>query len=177
MYPNIIITNRLRSSAVVNSTICAQCNLNHPNARCQPNNNNNTLSFHELPQETQLSIERKHLADYCLRAFRDRCYAYKSLHKKRKKKLGNAAKKNDLNEVKRCNNLIVIYDSLQFAYKCILNSFYGYVMRRGARWHRMEMDGNVCTTGSIIIKRTRELVEQIERPLELDTIRYLIFQT
>ncbi|CAF4751093.1 unnamed protein product, partial [Rotaria sp. Silwood2] len=23
------------------------------------NNNNNTLSFHELPQETQLSIERK----------------------------------------------------------------------------------------------------------------------
>ncbi|CAF4534230.1 unnamed protein product [Rotaria sp. Silwood2] len=71
MYPNIIITNRLQPLAIVNSTVCAQCNLNHPNARCQPNNNNNnnTLSFHELPQETQLSIERKHLADYCRKAY------------------------------------------------------------------------------------------------------------
>ncbi|CAF1429706.1 unnamed protein product [Rotaria sp. Silwood1] len=101
MYPNIMITNRLQPSAVVNSTICAQCDLNRPNG---PNNNNNTLSFHQLPQETQLSIERKRLADYC-----------------------------------------------RF------------------RWHRMEMGGIVCTTGSIIIKRTRELVEQIERSLELDT--------
>ncbi|CAF4675536.1 unnamed protein product [Rotaria sp. Silwood2] len=42
-------------------------------------------------------------------------------------------------------------------------------MRRGACWHRTEMGGIVCTTGSIIIKRTRELVEQIGRPLELDT--------
>jgi len=123
--------------------------------------NNNTLSFHELPQETQLSIERKRLADYCrkaykkvnhtreetrettvcqcensfyvdtVRAFRDRRYEYKGLHKKWKKNLTIAAKKEDLNEAKRCNNLIVIYDSLQLAHKCILNSFYGYVMRRG----------------------------------------------
>ncbi|CAF4307978.1 unnamed protein product, partial [Rotaria sordida] len=35
MYSNIIITNRLRPSAVVDSTICAQCNLNRPNAHCQ----------------------------------------------------------------------------------------------------------------------------------------------
>ncbi|CAF4738395.1 unnamed protein product, partial [Rotaria sp. Silwood2] len=126
------------------------------------NNNNNTPPVHELPQETQLSIERKRLADYCrkaykkvnhtreetrettvcqcenssyvetVRAFGDRCYAYKGLHKKWKTNLGNATKKNDLNEVKCCNNLFVIYDSLQFAYKCILNSFYGYVMRRGS---------------------------------------------
>jgi hypothetical protein len=41
----------------------------------------------------------------------------------------------------------------------------------GARWHRMEMGGIVCTTGSTIIKRTRELIEQIGRPLELDTVR------
>ncbi|CAF3036140.1 unnamed protein product [Rotaria sp. Silwood2] len=243
MYPNIILTNRLQPSAIVDSTICAQCDLNCPNAHCQRkiewiwsrtyitatrnelqriqlqlenerfsfnaqsieknhfnnNNNNNTLSFHELPQETQLSIERKRLADYCrkaykkvnhtreetrettvcqcensfyvdtVRAFRDRRYEYKGLHKKWKKNLTNAAKKDDLNEAKRCNNLIVIYDSLQLAHKCILNSFYGYVMRRGARWHRMEMGGIVCTTGSTIIKRTRELIEQIGRPIELDT--------
>jgi DNA polymerase elongation subunit (family B) len=37
----------------------------------------------------------------------------------------------------------------------------------------MEMGGIVCTTGSTIIKRTRELIEQIGRPLELDTVRYL----
>ncbi|CAF3254301.1 unnamed protein product [Rotaria sp. Silwood2] len=33
----------------------------------------------------------------------------------------------------------------------------------------MEMGGIVCTTGSTIIKRTRELIEQIGRPIELDT--------
>jgi DNA polymerase elongation subunit (family B) len=34
-----------------------------------------------------------------------------------------------------------MYDSLQLAHKCILNSFYGYVMRKGARWYSMEMAG------------------------------------
>jgi len=34
----------------------------------------------------------------------------------------------------------------------------------------MEMGGIVCTTGSTIIRRTRELLEQIGRPLELDTV-------
>ncbi|CAF2668102.1 unnamed protein product [Rotaria sp. Silwood2] len=32
MYPNIILTNRLQPSAIVDSTICAQCDLNRPNA-------------------------------------------------------------------------------------------------------------------------------------------------
>ncbi len=26
--------------------------------------------------------------------------------------------------------MVVLYDSLQLAHKCILNSFYGYVMRK-----------------------------------------------
>ena len=46
---------------------------------------------------------------------------------------------------------VVLYDSLQLAHKCILNSFYGYVMRRGARWHSMEMAGVVTLTGSRLI--------------------------
>uniref|UniRef100_A0A8H7Y3E8 DNA polymerase epsilon catalytic subunit n=1 Tax=Psilocybe cubensis TaxID=181762 RepID=A0A8H7Y3E8_PSICU len=29
-------------------------------------------------------------------------------------------------------------DLLQLAHKCILNSFYGYIMRKGARWHSKE---------------------------------------
>lgn len=37
----------------------------------------------------------------------------------------------DAAEVKRCRNMEVLYDSLQLAHKCILNSFYGYVMRKG----------------------------------------------
>ena len=30
-----------------------------------------------------------------------------------------------------CKNKEILYDSLQLAHKCILNSFYGYVMRKG----------------------------------------------
>ena len=53
--------------------------------------------------------------------------------------------------------------------QCILNSFYGYVMRRGARWHSIEMAGVVTQTGANIIKDARVIVEEIGRPLELDT--------
>lgn len=63
--------------------------------------------------------------------------------------------------LKEASSLLVLYDSLQLAHKCILNSFYGYVMRRGARWHSMEMAGIVCHTGANIITRARELVEQV----------------
>jgi DNA polymerase epsilon subunit 1 len=72
-------------------------------------------------------------------------------------------------EIKRVGNLMVLFDSLQLAHKCILNSFYGYVMRKGARWYSLEMAGIVCLTGAEIITKAREIVEQIGRPLELDT--------
>jgi DNA polymerase epsilon subunit 1 len=65
--------------------------------------------------------------------------------------------------------MVVLYDSLQLAHKCILNSFYGYVMRKGARWSSMEMAGIVTHTGANIIKEARELVERVGIPLELDT--------
>jgi DNA polymerase epsilon subunit 1 len=39
-------------------------------------------------------------------------------------------------EIKRVSDLVVLYDSLQLAHKCILNSFYGYVMRKGARYEK-----------------------------------------
>lgn len=48
-----------------------------------------------------------------------------------KKKLSAAVEVGDAAEVKRCKNMEVLYDSLQLAHKCILNSFYGYVMRKG----------------------------------------------
>lgn len=32
---------------------------------------------------------------------------------------------------------MALYESMQLAHKIILNSFYGYVMRKGARWYSM----------------------------------------
>lgn len=105
-----------------------------------------------------------------VRAFRDRRYEYKGLHKTWKKNLDKAFENGGaLQEVDEAKKMIVLYDSLQLAHKCILNSFYGYVMRKGARWYSMEMAGITCLTGATIIQMARQLVEQIGRPLELDT--------
>jgi DNA polymerase epsilon subunit 1 len=54
--------------------------------------------------------------------------------------------------IQEAADMVVLYDSLQLAHKCILNSFYGYVMRRGARWYSMEMAGVVTYTGARIIQ-------------------------
>ena len=105
-----------------------------------------------------------------VRAFRDRRYEYKGLHKTWKKNLDTAVDEGGAVSVTdEAKKMIVLYDSLQLAHKCILNSFYGYVMRKGARWYSMEMAGITCLTGATIIQMARQLVEQIGRPLELDT--------
>ncbi|WFD34820.1 DNA-directed DNA polymerase [Malassezia cuniculi] len=101
-----------------------------------------------------------------VRDFRDRRYEYKGLHKTWKKKLDQA---DGVAAALEAKNMIVLYDSLQLAHKCILNSFYGYVMRKGARWYSMEMAGITCLTGATIIQMAKELVDRIGRPLELDT--------
>ncbi|XP_048448853.1 DNA polymerase epsilon catalytic subunit A-like, partial [Rhincodon typus] len=161
--------------------------------------NGQPQAFHELSREEQAKYEKKRLADYCrkaykkihitkveervtticqrensfyvdtVRAFRDRRYEFKGSHKVWKKKLSAAIESGDATEIKRCKNMEILYESLQLAHKCILNSFYGYVMRKGARWYSMEMAGIVCHTGANIITQARELIEQIGRPLELDT--------
>uniref|UniRef100_A0A6Q2YZ91 DNA polymerase epsilon catalytic subunit n=1 Tax=Esox lucius TaxID=8010 RepID=A0A6Q2YZ91_ESOLU len=232
MYPNIILTNRLQPSAMVDEATCAACDFNKPGANCQRKMswqwrgeimpasrsefhriqqqlesekfppffpNGRPRAFHELNREEQARHEKKRLGDYCrraykkvhhtrleervtticqrensfyvdtVRAFRDRRYEFKGLHKVWKKKLSAAQDSGDAALVKRCKNMEILYDSLQLAHKCILNSFYGYVMRKGARWYSMEMAGIVCYTGANIITQARELVEQIGRPLELDT--------
>ncbi|XP_069681734.1 DNA polymerase epsilon catalytic subunit 1 [Periplaneta americana] len=232
MYPNIILTNRLQPSAMVDETICAACDFNRPGATCQrsmawmwrgeymPASRNEfqriqqqletekfpplfpggpNRAFHELNREEQASYEKKRLSEYCrkaykkvrvtrteerytticqkensfyvdtVRAFRDRRYEYKGLSKVAKKQVSEAMAKGDAGEIKSAKNREVLYDSLQLAHKCILNSFYGYVMRKGARWHSMEMAGIVCYTGAAIITKAREIIEKVGRPLELDT--------
>ncbi|KAK0098900.1 hypothetical protein PV326_000061 [Microctonus aethiopoides] len=232
MYPNIILTNRLQPSAMVDETICAACDFNRPGAKCKRNMEwmwrgeylaaslgeyqriqqqletekfppfypgGPKRAFHQLSQQDKAAFEKKRLQEYCkkaykkvkitrmeertqtvcqkensfyvdtVRAFRDRRYEYKTLNKVAKQQVAAAVAKGDAAEIKLAKNREILYDSLQLAHKCILNSFYGYVMRRGSRWFSMEMGGIVCYTGSHIIMKAREIIEQIGRPLELDT--------
>jgi DNA polymerase epsilon subunit 1 len=102
-----------------------------------------------------------------VKAFRDRRYEFKA-----KVKVWNKAYqkfKDDPDESKKAWNMMLLYESLQLAHKIILNSFYGYVMRRGARWYSMEMAAMVTHTGSEIIQMARNLFVKIGKPLELDT--------
>ena len=105
-----------------------------------------------------------------VRDFRDRRYDYKGKQKvwKGKTEALRASGAPQV-EIENGKKMIVLFDSLQLAHKVILNSFYGYVMRKGSRWYSMEMAGVTCLTGAHIIQMARQLVERIGRPLELDT--------
>lgn len=103
-----------------------------------------------------------------VRSFRDRRYEFKGLAKTWKGKVASIDP-DDHHKKDEAKKLVVLYDSLQLAHKVILNSFYGYVMRKGSRWYSMEMAGITCLTGATIIQMARSLVERIGRPLELDT--------
>eukprot|EP00127_Corallochytrium_limacisporum_P003547 Clim_evm30s150 gene=Clim_evmTU30s150 len=228
MYPNIILTNRLQPTAMVNDEICAACDFNRPANQCQrkmvwtwrgdyysattaevnhvrsqleterfvPEEGGAEVPYLKLHPKEQQKRLRERVQQYshkaykkakitsieprentvCMRensfyidtvrAFRDRRYEYKGMVKQWKKKFGDAVSPT---EKMKANTMVILYDSLQLAHKCILNSFYGYVMRKGARWYSMEMAGIVCLTGATIITRARELVEKVGRPLELDT--------
>ncbi|KAL2056324.1 hypothetical protein ABVK25_003347 [Lepraria finkii] len=102
--------------------------------------------------------------------FRNRRYDYKGKQKMWKNNTETLKSSGALaTEIEEAKKMIVLFDSLQLAHKVILNSFYGYVMRKGSRWYSMEMAGVTCLTGAHIIQMARELVERIGRPLELDT--------
>ena len=105
-----------------------------------------------------------------VRSFRDRRYDFKGKQKVWKNKTDSLkAAGASAGEIDEAKKMIILFDSLQLAHKVILNSFYGYVMRKGSRWYSMEMAGVTCLTGARIIQMARELVERIGRPLELDT--------
>lgn len=89
-------------------------------------------------------------------------YEYKGLQKVWKKKLEEAKESGNLIRVQEAQDMCVLYESLQLAHKCILNSFYGYVMRKGARWYSMEMAGE-----SLLQRRTSAPVRH--RPIDLLT--------
>jgi DNA polymerase epsilon subunit 1 len=102
--------------------------------------------------------------------FRDRRYDFKGKQKVWKGKTEELkAAGAPAHEVEHAKKMIILFDSMQLAHKVILNSFYGYVMRKGSRWYSLEMAGVTCLTGAHIIQLARSLVERIGRPLELDT--------
>ncbi|CBZ30989.1 DNA polymerase epsilon catalytic subunit,putative [Leishmania mexicana MHOM/GT/2001/U1103] len=153
-------------------------------------------AYHKLNENTQFNMLKRRLSEYSrkaygkihetrevmrsnvvcqrensfyvdtVRLFRDRRYEYKAALKTWKKRL-DAAKDSD--ERKVCQSRCVQMESLQLAHKCILNSFYGYVMRKGSRWSSMEMAGIVTYLGATLIQMARSLVQQIGVTLELDT--------
>ncbi|KAK2743262.1 DNA polymerase epsilon catalytic subunit [Myotisia sp. PD_48] len=105
-----------------------------------------------------------------VRDFRDRRYDFKGKQKVWKGKADSLKSSGASNtEIEEAKKMIILFDSLQLAHKVILNSFYGYVMRKGSRWYSMEMAGVTCLTGAHIIQMASKLVERIGRPLELDT--------
>lgn len=122
----------------------------------------------ELRTDTVCMRENPFYVD-TVRDFRDRRYEFKRLVKVWLGKLGEAKKSGDASDIETAKNRVNLYESLQLAHKIILNSFYGYVMKRGARWYSMEMAAMVTHTGGNIIKDSRALIEQVGLPLELDT--------
>ncbi|KAL7551487.1 hypothetical protein ACHAWF_014678 [Thalassiosira exigua] len=229
MYPNIILTNRLQPSAMVDDAACASCDFNQARNGCKRRmqwvwrgdynpatkgeydrtrdqltretiagggGGEDDRAFHDLSEREQATAVSDRLKLYsknaykktkvteevtrtdtvCMRengfyvdtvrTFRDRRYEYKKLAKVWGKKVGKAATPQ---RKKEAEDSALVYDSLQVAHKCILNSFYGYVMRKGARWRSMEMAGIVTKTGADLIVQARKLIEQVGRPLELDT--------
>ena len=122
--------------------------------------------FHALPAAEQAKATKARLKGYCqkvykktkvteevarvdtvcmrenpfyvntVRNFRDRRYDYKRLTKTWKKATAAAEAAGDAVARKDASDRATVFDSLQLAHKCILNSFYGYVMRKaraGAR--------------------------------------------
>lgn len=72
-----------------------------------------------------------------VRNFRDRRYDYKKLTKVWAGKLRAAHKSGDEKAAKTAGDKTLLFDSLQLAHKCILNSFYGSVNRQASHSHEM----------------------------------------
>eukprot|EP00930_Biecheleria_cincta_P017416 TRINITY_DN1385_c0_g1_i1.p1 TRINITY_DN1385_c0_g1~~TRINITY_DN1385_c0_g1_i1.p1 ORF type:complete len:2608 (-),score=472.89 TRINITY_DN1385_c0_g1_i1:198-7172(-) len=125
-------------------------------------------SIYEDKTDTVCQRENPFYVDTVLN-FRDRRYTFKRLTKTWNKALEKAEEKGDLMAAMEAKDLAQLNDSLQLAHKVILNSFYGYVMRKGARWHSMKMAGIVTFTGSNLIREAREFCETVGLPIELDT--------
>jgi len=102
---------------------------------------------HRVYNKTKVTLSEERVDIVCqrenpfyvntVRAFRDRRYEYKLLTKTWKNKKVEAEKKGDVMQRKSCEDKEILMDSLQLAHKCILNSFYGYVMRKVSQYSQL----------------------------------------
>lgn len=208
MYPNIILTNRLQPTAIVNEQICSNCLFNESRNQCKRDlgwdwkatyfpltrNEYERLKLENEKQNIKTAIKQysqkhykcvhKNVIEYkentvcmrensfyvdTIRAFRDRRYKYKELAKVYSRKEAEFRSQKNLDKANESGVLSVLFESLQLAHKIILNSFYGYVMKKGARWYSMEMAGMVTYTGAKIIQESKKVMDALGKPLELDT--------
>lgn len=88
-------------------------------------------TVHEVRTATICQRENPFYVD-TVRAFRDRRYTYKRLAKDWAKKMEAAAARADASAEVEASSMLTLYDSLQLAHKCILNSFYGCAAAAGA---------------------------------------------
>ncbi|KAK1323653.1 DNA polymerase epsilon catalytic subunit A [Acorus calamus] len=115
MYPNIILTNRLQAYKRV---------LDKPITELREAE----ICMRENPFYVD-TVRSMAFAAVSTFSFRDRRYEYKGLNKLWKGKLTDAKASGNSMKIQEAQDMVVLYDSLQLAHKCILNSFYGYVMR------------------------------------------------
>jgi DNA polymerase epsilon subunit 1 len=208
MYPNIILTNRLQPTAIVDDQVCSNCLFNESRNQCKrpllwdwkvTHYPIKKLEFEKFLVNADKANLKGALKVYCqknyktvhktvvqekentvcmrensfyvdtIRDFRDRRYDYKAKAKHFSNEESDWAKKGHFEKASEAATLSVLFDSLQLAHKIILNSFYGYVMKKGARWYSMEMAAMVTHTGKNIIQEARNLFDRVGKPLELDT--------
>ncbi|KAF9765064.1 DNA polymerase epsilon catalytic subunit A [Nosema granulosis] len=241
MYSNIILTNRLQPTAIVNNDFCIRCEYSDDANKCKrqlewnakiefypPNPqeieniteelivehnskgiksndakkkvkpNEDFKRFEELTIAEQTKQLKGKIINYSKKVYNvkksqktesrtetvcqreipfyvdavkrigKQLYRYKNLQRdiaQEIKNLDGADSKN----LAILNKKLSIFSSLQLAHKCILDSFYGYVMKNDSRWHSTEMAAIVCNIGTKIIKFAKAQIEQVGIPLELDT--------
>lgn len=208
MYPNIILTNRLQPTAIVDERICSNCIFNesknnckrplgwewkaqyYPLKRAELEKLKLEFSGIELKPAIKKHCQREYKSVHTnvveqkentvcmrenpfyvdtIREFRDRRNKYKADTKMYLKKHDEFFKAGILDKAAEARVMAGLCDSRQLAHKIILNSFYGYVMKKGARWYSMEMAAMVTFVGSKIIQEAKELIVGCGMPLEIDT--------
>ncbi len=136
---------------------------------CQKSYKKTHINRAQVRKDTVCMRENSFYVD-TVRAFRDRRYKFKAQVKVQKAKFDQYVKGGDHSNAETAKGLMALYESLQLAHKIILNSFYGYVMRKGARWYSMQTAAMVTYIGSSIISNCKDFIEgKIGKPLELDT--------
>ncbi|KAI9594971.1 hypothetical protein BDF19DRAFT_465848 [Syncephalis fuscata] len=124
--------------------------------------------FHKLTDTEQATIMRKRISDYSRRVY-TRVHATKVVEKE----AIICQRENPfyVNTVLSFRDRRYEYKGLHKTWKKKFDTASNAAARdeATARWYSMEMAGVVCNTGSSIIQMARQLVEQLGRPLELDT--------